>query len=108
MLLAEDPLDMLVERLRGLKAGDRRAVLAHLSASERTRLAAIRGETASLKAPEKPYSPDLAARISDPSHPALTPAARETLRRVILVIVPQPLPSASLATVIAQRLRGRR
>jgi len=78
MLLPEAGLDTLLDQLRILPAGDRKAVLAKLSPGERTRLKAkLRG--APPARPASPWSPDIAARIANDG--AMTAAGRAALAR---------------------------
>jgi len=96
MLLAEDPLDLLLDRLRALSPGDRRAVLARLSPAERRRV------EAALRAPAETaptHAEDIAARIAAPAgDPAMTAAGREALARVAGRTVTSPVagPAPSL------------
>lgn len=81
MLSAEDPLDVLIDRLRRLPVGDRHAVLARLAVGERGRI------EAALRAPYADavpgFAPDISARITAPAKDgAMTSATREVLRRV--------------------------
>ncbi|WP_156347152.1 hypothetical protein [Sphingomonas sp. Leaf33] len=82
MLLAEDPFDLLIERLRELPPGDRRGVLARLSSTERRRV-----EAALLRPPlvvQPSFAADIAERIgAAATHPGMTAATREVLSRLV-------------------------
>lgn len=98
MLLPEARLDTLVEQLRSLPAGDRKAILARLSPPERERIRArLRGAGASV-AHSSPFAADIAARVAAVSHTGadvpMTAAGKAALTKA-LAIKPD---SASAAT----------
>lgn len=106
MLLAEDPLALLVERLRGLSPADRRAILSRLSASERRRVDAALHASAQAAAPS--FAADIMARIAAaPTDTAMTPAARQVLLRVAGGAAPVETPhrSPSLFARLGNALR---
>lgn len=110
MLLAEDRIDLLVDRLRGMTPADRRAILARLAPGERKRMAALlAGEPDTQR-----WSADLTDRITDPS--ALTEATRRALTRAVAdnrsksgrSLVPMAEPTPSLLDAARRWLRGQR
>lgn len=85
MLLPEARLDTLLDQLRMLPAGDRKAVLAKLSPRERDRLRAkLRG--APPPKPMSPWSADIAERVAKDD--ALTAAGRAALTRAVAAVMP--------------------
>src|SRR4051812_1024970 len=85
MLLPEARLDTLLDQLRALPAGDRKAVLARLTPHEREQVRArLRG--APPPRPASPWSPDIADRVEDDS--ALTASGRAALTRAVAASKP--------------------
>ncbi len=103
MLLPEARLDTLLDQLRMLPAGDRKAVLAKLSARERAQIRAkLRG--APPPRPTSPWSPDIADRVANDA--ALTAAGRGALTRAIAAHgSPMPASQGSLFDALAARFR---
>lgn len=101
MLLPEARLDTLLDQLRMLPAGDRKAVLAKLSRGERARLKTkLRG--APPARPTSPWSPDIAARIAN--NGAMTAAGRAALARAAAAHSPAASEAAgSLLDALAAR-----
>lgn len=107
MLLPEDPLDLLLDRLRALPGPDRHAVLARLDAGEHRRLdAALRTRAE----PGSAFTPDIAQRIAAPlDDTSMTPATRAVLARVAArtASVPDVQPAPSLLDRLGSALRRR-
>ncbi|MDZ7282801.1 hypothetical protein N4G62_12260 [Sphingomonas sanguinis] len=94
MLLAEDPLALLIERLRSLSPADRCAILSRLSAPERRRVDAALHAPARGTAPS--FATDIMARITAaPTDTAMTASARQVLLRVAGGAVPVEAPRRS-------------
>ncbi|WP_322966393.1 hypothetical protein [Sphingomonas fuzhouensis] len=106
MLRAEDPLDLLIERLRAVSPADRRAILSRLTASERRRVEGALDIPAPVMAPC--YAADIMARIgANPTDTVMTPAARDVLLRVAGPVAPVGTPhrSPSLFARLGDALR---
>ena len=101
MLLPEARLDTLLDQLRILPAGDRKAVLAKLSPGERAQIRArLRG--APPPRPSSPWSPDIADRVANDG--ALTAAGRAALARAAAAHKPaEPEAPESLFDALVQR-----
>lgn len=101
-------LSVLMAQLRGLPAGDRRAILARLSPDERERA------SAELRVPPKaplrvsPYSDDIEQRISAGDQSPMTEAGRTTLAAAVAALQePREKPGGSLADAFSGLLRER-
>ena len=103
MLLPEARLEVLLEQLTILPAGDRKAILARLTAPERALIQARLRGTAPSSGPASPYSPDIAERIAAES--GITPAARAALAKAVAAAAPEAAqPGAgSLVDTLASR-----
>ncbi len=101
MLLPEARLDTLLDQLRMLPGGDRKAVLVRLSPAERARIRArLRG--APPPRPASPWSPDIADRIAKSE--ALTVAGRAALARAAAAhALAEPETPGSLFDALAAR-----
>ncbi|MES2442139.1 MAG: hypothetical protein V4574_04860 [Pseudomonadota bacterium] len=101
MLLPEARLDALLDQLRMLPTGDRKAVLARLSPPEREQIRArLRGEAPPRSA--SPWSADIAHRVEKDS--PLTAAGRAALARAVAARrAPEPEPAGSLFDALAAR-----
>ncbi len=108
MLRADEPLELLVERLVALPAPDRRAVLTHLSPAERSRVTRMMDRPA-VSAPPV-YSADIQSRIEEPAQDGvITAATRAALSRMVAGNgrVAPPMRGPSLLARLAGALRGR-
>ena len=101
MLLPEARLDTLLDQLRTLPGGDRKAVLAKLSPGERAQIRArLRG--APPPRPASPWSPEIADRVANDG--ALTAAGRAALGRAVAAHAPaEPDEPESLFDALIQR-----
>lgn len=99
MLLADEPLEMLLDQLRRLPTRDRRAVLARLPSLERRRVeAALRASETGGAFPSPSYAADIVERISAPQgDTSMTPASREALARIVGRMPSQAIPAASVS-----------
>lgn len=78
MLRAEEPLIVLIDRLRAMSADDRAGVLARLTAAERRRVEVALGDGSETDHPA--FAPDILARIAAPAaDPSMTSATRAML-----------------------------
>jgi hypothetical protein len=111
MRLPDPGIDRLIEQLREMPAGDRRAVLERLTPQEREQIRARERGVASPARAASPYSPDIAARIAGDGEGPITTAARAALAKA-LAGDPQPAqPPAgarSLVDGLASRFLPRR
>lgn len=99
MLLADEPLEVLLNQLRRLPVRDRRAVLARLPSLERRQVgAALRALQSGNAVTSPSYAPDIVERISAPQgDTAMTGASREALAKIVRRIPPQATPAASVS-----------
>jgi len=113
MLLPEARLDILIDELRGMSAGDRKAVLAKLGGEERRRVRARLAASASGPAePVSPYSADIAARLEARGDTGLIVAGRRALDAFLMpagkgASRPEQGRGASLAQAMGGLLRPR-
>jgi hypothetical protein len=101
MLLPEARLDTLLDQLRTLPAGDRKAVFARLSPAERAQIRArLRGNPP--PRPASPWSADIAGRVAKDD--ALTAMGRVALVRAVAAHLPaEPEAPGSLFDALVQR-----
>lgn len=110
MLLAEDRLDVLIDRFRRLGSGDRRAILRRLNTGERAQiLAMVRGHAPAAQH-LLPYARDIVERIAaGEADPMMTDAGRAALAKVMARHHPaapvRPAATASLSDVVARWFR---
>ena len=101
MLLPEARLDTLLDQLRMLPAGDRKAVLAKLSPREREQIR-VRQRGSPPPRPASPWSQDIADRVADDT--ALTSAGRAALARAVAAHMPvEPESPGSLFDALVTR-----
>lgn len=105
MLLPEAPLETLIEQLATLPAGDRRAILARLSRSERE---AVRRASGRPSRPVSPFSADIAARIAAGNEAPITTAARDALNDALGTMPASQPASGSLLDVFGGLLARHR
>ncbi len=109
MLLPEARIGELIEQLKALPVGDRKAILARLSPTERALMFRRMRGTGAPRQPASPFSPDLAARIAAVRSGAevpMTTAGQAALAKALVVVdTPQPDPGArSLIDTLVNRL----
>ncbi len=107
MLLPEARLDILIDELRGMSAGDRRAVLAKLGAEERRRVRARLAASGSGPVePVSPYSADIAARL-EARDAGFTVAGRRALDAFLMPAGKSaPRPEQGRGASLAQAMGG--
>lgn len=115
MLLPEDRLELLLDRLRAMSVRDQRAILRHLSAEERKLLARAQDRPVAAPAPTpSEFSAQVAARVAQAHAPTgaagLTAAATAALARLTPDHARAPRPQtprgASLASSLGNLIRG--
>lgn len=107
MLLPEARLETLIGQLRTLPAGDRRAILARLSPSDRDRIVAgLRGKPPKPARRSSPFSEDIDARIVAGDAAPMTEMGRAALAAAATAAGAGPdKASDSLADAFAGLLR---